>query len=139
MIFDKNGPGPRNGAQYGAPYNEEDWTDGEEEEEITVAGVSSVRETGQVAGTSQISPSKDLADSSLYGSSVSEAAGPSSKLPRDNNVEAEMLPALDKNDILSLLYIIDEDSSMMDESNKVHIHICGIKSECHYLQYSKIS
>ncbi|ERN04791.1 NAC domain-containing protein 78 [Amborella trichopoda] len=26
-IFQKNGPGPRNGAQYGAPFNEEEWED----------------------------------------------------------------------------------------------------------------
>lgn len=24
-IFRKNGPGPQNGAQYGAPFNEEEW------------------------------------------------------------------------------------------------------------------
>ncbi|KAK4416707.1 NAC domain-containing protein 82 [Sesamum alatum] len=26
-VFKKNGPGPKNGAQYGAPFNEADWTD----------------------------------------------------------------------------------------------------------------
>ncbi|PON72448.1 NAC domain containing protein [Parasponia andersonii] len=30
MVFQKDGPGPRNGAQYGAPFVEEDWTDDEE-------------------------------------------------------------------------------------------------------------
>ncbi|KAK9293020.1 hypothetical protein L1049_021004 [Liquidambar formosana] len=29
-IFHKNGPGPKNGAQYGAPFNEEEWNDDEE-------------------------------------------------------------------------------------------------------------
>ncbi|PON82014.1 NAC domain containing protein [Trema orientale] len=33
MVFQKDGPGPRNGAQYGAPFVEEDWTDDEEEGE----------------------------------------------------------------------------------------------------------
>lgn len=31
MVYEKDGPGPRNSAQYGAPFNEEDWTDDEEE------------------------------------------------------------------------------------------------------------
>lgn len=26
-VFQKNGPGPKNGAQYGAPFNEADWAD----------------------------------------------------------------------------------------------------------------
>ncbi|XP_012066614.1 NAC domain-containing protein 82 isoform X2 [Jatropha curcas] len=32
-IFKKDGPGPRNGAQYGAPFKEEDWDDDDDEEE----------------------------------------------------------------------------------------------------------
>ena len=28
-VFQKEGPGPRNGAQYGRPFNEEDWSDNE--------------------------------------------------------------------------------------------------------------
>lgn len=31
MVFKKEGPGPRNGAQYGAPFVEEEWTDDEED------------------------------------------------------------------------------------------------------------
>jgi hypothetical protein len=30
MVFQKEGMGPRNGAQYGAPFKEEDWTDDEQ-------------------------------------------------------------------------------------------------------------
>ncbi|XP_013622295.1 PREDICTED: NAC domain-containing protein 82-like [Brassica oleracea var. oleracea] len=30
VLFKKDGPGPRNGAQYGAPFNEEDWSDQEQ-------------------------------------------------------------------------------------------------------------
>jgi hypothetical protein len=30
VIFQKDGLGPRNGAQYGAPFKEEDWNDDEE-------------------------------------------------------------------------------------------------------------
>ncbi|CAN0877397.1 NAC domain-containing protein 82 [Linum grandiflorum] len=34
VIFKKNGPGPNNGAQYGAPFKEEDWESDDEEEEV---------------------------------------------------------------------------------------------------------
>ncbi|KAJ8765387.1 hypothetical protein K2173_012084 [Erythroxylum novogranatense] len=34
VIFKKDGPGPKNGAQYGAPFKEEEWDDDEEEEEV---------------------------------------------------------------------------------------------------------
>lgn len=36
-VFQKEGPGPRNGAQYGRPFNEEDWND----EEIGIPYVDS--------------------------------------------------------------------------------------------------
>ena len=37
-VFQKDGPGPRNGAQYGRPFNEEDWDDDEEE----IGGLESI-------------------------------------------------------------------------------------------------
>ncbi|KAL6543411.1 hypothetical protein OROHE_010033 [Orobanche hederae] len=38
-IFKKNGPGPKNGAQYGAPFNEAEWADdeGDQSHEISLA------------------------------------------------------------------------------------------------------
>ncbi|XP_042021124.1 NAC domain-containing protein 82-like isoform X2 [Salvia splendens] len=30
-VFEKNGPGPKNGAQYGAPFNPADWTDDDDD------------------------------------------------------------------------------------------------------------
>ncbi|KAJ6289249.1 hypothetical protein OIU76_025124 [Salix suchowensis] len=36
VLFKKDGPGPKNGAQYGAPFNEDEWDDDEVEEEMTV-------------------------------------------------------------------------------------------------------
>ncbi|KAJ9177808.1 hypothetical protein P3X46_012980 [Hevea brasiliensis] len=32
-VFKKDGPGPKNGAQYGAPFKEEDWDDDDDDEE----------------------------------------------------------------------------------------------------------
>ncbi|KAL3584281.1 hypothetical protein D5086_015342 [Populus alba] len=36
VIFKKDGPGPKNGAQYGAPFNEDEWDDGDDEVEKEV-------------------------------------------------------------------------------------------------------
>uniref|UniRef100_A0A6M2EVH4 NAC domain-containing protein n=1 Tax=Populus davidiana TaxID=266767 RepID=A0A6M2EVH4_9ROSI len=36
VIFKKDGPGPKNGAQYGAPFNEDEWDDGDDEVEEEV-------------------------------------------------------------------------------------------------------
>ncbi|KAJ6733712.1 putative proteinC DOMAIN-CONTAINING PROTEIN 82-RELATED [Salix koriyanagi] len=36
VLFKKDGPGPKNGAQYGAPFNEDEWDDDEVEEEVNV-------------------------------------------------------------------------------------------------------
>ncbi|KAI3451530.1 hypothetical protein Pfo_008195 [Paulownia fortunei] len=36
-VFKKNGPGPKNGAQYGAPFNEADWADDDQSHAISLA------------------------------------------------------------------------------------------------------
>ncbi|KAF9678996.1 hypothetical protein SADUNF_Sadunf07G0094200 [Salix dunnii] len=36
VLFEKDGPGPKNGAQYGAPFNEDEWDDDEVVEELNV-------------------------------------------------------------------------------------------------------
>lgn len=41
MVFQKEGPGPRNGAQYGAPFREEDWDDGDDDDDVHPLGVMS--------------------------------------------------------------------------------------------------
>ncbi|CAN0865492.1 NAC domain-containing protein 82 [Linum grandiflorum] len=40
VIFKKDGPGPKNGAQYGAPFKEEDWELEDDEEEMNDIGVA---------------------------------------------------------------------------------------------------
>lgn len=37
VLFQKDGPGPRNGAQYGAPFKEMDWSDDEDSCDISVS------------------------------------------------------------------------------------------------------
>ncbi|KAF5743959.1 NAC domain-containing protein 74-like isoform X1 [Tripterygium wilfordii] len=46
-VFQKDGLGPRNGAQYGAPFREEDWSD--DEEEVNIGGAVSPGETSTPA------------------------------------------------------------------------------------------
>ncbi|XVF16962.1 hypothetical protein REPUB_Repub10bG0076100 [Reevesia pubescens] len=51
VVFKKDGMGPRNGAQYGAPFKEEDWSD-DEDENLPGTGSLSGMSTLAVAGTS---------------------------------------------------------------------------------------
>ena len=44
-VFQKSGPGPKNGEQYGAPFVEEEW---EEDEELTLPGEEIVANKGLV-------------------------------------------------------------------------------------------
>ncbi|XP_038686005.1 NAC domain-containing protein 82-like [Tripterygium wilfordii] len=46
-VFQKEGPGPRNGAQYGAPFREEDWSD--DDEEVNIGGAVFPGETSTPA------------------------------------------------------------------------------------------
>ncbi|KAL5752123.1 hypothetical protein ACOSQ2_022630 [Xanthoceras sorbifolium] len=41
IVFRKDGPGPRNGAQYGAPFREEDWIDDDNDEDVNCVEVVS--------------------------------------------------------------------------------------------------
>ncbi|KAL5555545.1 hypothetical protein UlMin_037781 [Ulmus minor] len=89
-IFQKDGPGPRNGAQYGAPFREEDWTDGEEDDCIVE------RRPATIPGPNML-PSRAperVRDGSSIESCVSDVVPSSSKelqLATRNNV---ILPAM---------------------------------------------
>ncbi|CAN8251704.1 unnamed protein product [Cochlearia groenlandica] len=60
VLFKKNGPGPRHGSQYGAPFKEEEWSDEGEEDTKNLVAISSAKnsdpgpskETSLVATTS---------------------------------------------------------------------------------------
>ena len=87
MIFKKDGPGPRNGAQYGAPFREEDWTDNEEENRIEVGNSAKesvpnglVVERDNAAGSAQVPQTICVGLSSE--SCVSGALMPNPQLPK---------------------------------------------------------
>ncbi|KAA8520089.1 hypothetical protein F0562_014345 [Nyssa sinensis] len=94
-IFKKSGPGPKNGAQYGAPFNEEDWNDDAEDGLFPAAPMPPCNQNSSVV-TGMLIPG------STCSVSISEA-GPSNAVPsaderfdnlnHDKNIEAE--PYLD--------------------------------------------
>ncbi|XP_061355096.1 NAC domain-containing protein 82-like isoform X2 [Gastrolobium bilobum] len=97
-VFQKEGPGPRNGAQYGKPFNEEDW----DKEEISVSVPAMSAQVPIQPSTSHISVEKHM-HSSTTGciglTSVSSPSGLSSYLTHpsapSNQVDDDILRMLD--------------------------------------------
>ncbi|XP_010521054.1 PREDICTED: NAC domain-containing protein 82-like [Tarenaya hassleriana] len=130
VLFKKDGPGPRNGAQYGAPFKEEEWSDGEENTENVAALPSTEspiylpgmnRETSLVATTSQAP--KDFCGGRVSESCVSDViATANMSLPlnyADNTplLDPNSIPTLEEatqipgDDIYSMLdYFVDDES-----------------------------
>ena len=115
-IFYKVGDGPRNNAQYGAPFKEEDWIN--DEEVNRSAGLSippsvlpNNHSNSLAAGTSQL-------NSTASESCVSEIV-PSQRvvLPSDqsNNVDSEELPQVLGDDVLFSTSLVSNE----DKKNKV--------------------
>ncbi|KAI4378805.1 hypothetical protein MLD38_016235 [Melastoma candidum] len=74
VIFEKDGLGPKNGAQYGSPYREEDWDDANEVPNICEGNTQGVGALSQVCdsndrGKSIVRNEFDLADRFCVGSS----------------------------------------------------------------------
>lgn len=80
-MYEKSGPGPRNGEQYGAPFREEEWAD-EEPVDDTVTGPDDIE-------------SAPLAPPSLDVVATAQSKGDGSDLPMD---ELEMLLMQAQND-----------------------------------------
>ncbi|KAF8052975.1 hypothetical protein N665_1482s0006 [Sinapis alba] len=104
VLFKKDGPGPRNGAQYGAPFKDEDWSD--EEQHTDVPATNAHGETSLVVGSSH-DPIKDCFGGMISGSCVSDflsATTTTSDLPhlRDANTPMSAAPLLDSNTTASL-------------------------------------
>jgi hypothetical protein len=139
MIFEKGGLGPKNSAQYGAPFKEEDWDD-DNEVDCVKAGPSAGLSTPTDALPNNCSSSVAI-DSSIFGGLVSgSCSGLSQTVPArceglttagSNDVvnlasgDCDILPeALADNydDILALLEPFTEDNTLIsieDDKNKV--------------------
>lgn len=106
-IFHKDGPGPRNGAQYGRPFNDEDWDNDEE-----IDGVGSLPVIGALApNTNHINTPVLHPESACIGSSPSSClehpsvpsaiSNNGSQVPVIDDI-AELLGAFTENDIVAM-------------------------------------
>ncbi|XP_045820815.1 NAC domain-containing protein 82-like isoform X2 [Trifolium pratense] len=69
-VFQKEGPGPRNGAQYGRPFNEEDWSDDE-------VGLPLVAESAALVPSSALTTNSSvLNDQNLHASEYGSTSMP---------------------------------------------------------------
>ncbi|XP_059624522.1 NAC domain-containing protein 82-like isoform X1 [Cornus florida] len=91
-IFKKSGSGPNNGAQYGAPFNEEDWSDDEEDD---------------LSPEALVLPD-DQNSASLFEASPSHAV-PSEEVPQ---------PLLDDDDLGLLLAMFVDDGDLLSSENE---------------------
>ncbi|KAK7358827.1 hypothetical protein VNO77_00767 [Canavalia gladiata] len=113
-VFEKEGLGPRNGAQYGRPFNEEDW--GGEDMGIPCAVSSVPVPILPMISDGSVPNDKHLPDSGCIGStSTSCLSGsmpsPGTANPSDPNDEA----VNNDDDILSLLDIFKEDGKLPEK------------------------
>ncbi|KAM1456798.1 hypothetical protein ACFX13_034895 [Malus domestica] len=128
-IFQKEGPGPRNGAQYGAPLMEEDWSDDEAEncsEAVPHANMpvpnlvlpsdynSSITTSTYTHDGIRIGPSSESCISDVVPLSCNV-----SQLVSSNHATVEE-PHTSEDDILSMLACFSEESpSLFEENEKI--------------------
>ncbi|WZY74593.1 hypothetical protein YC2023_020977 [Brassica napus] len=108
VLFKKDGPGPRNGAQYGAPFKDEDWSD---EDVPATNGPAIIHgETSLVVASSSRDPTKDCFGGMISESCVSDYLSATTTtttrdLPQLNdaaNTPMSAAPLLDSNSTASL-------------------------------------
>ncbi|CAN7005167.1 unnamed protein product [Brassica rapa subsp. trilocularis] len=141
VLFKKDGPGPRNGAQYGAPFNEEDWSDQEQNTDVPSSSNLAIllppnAETSLVVAPSQ-APNKDcfvgMVSESCVSDFVPSTATTARELPNlndaahtplsaapllDSNSTASLMPTLqaptnDNDDIYSMLDLFVDDDEFL--------------------------
>ncbi|KAJ0097903.1 hypothetical protein Patl1_27905 [Pistacia atlantica] len=110
-VFQKDGPGPRNGAQYGAPFKEEDWDD---DEDVSCMGLVS-EGVHSIPVPNLISPV--AASSSCLSDSIPPANNVPSPTPENNGVPSEVATVFPEDDIVSMLAMFREDSSLFPNEN----------------------
>lgn len=102
-VFQKDGPGPRNGAQYGKPFNEEEWDEEESDcvESVTVAALSAPVPTQPTECHSSVVNDMHPSTSGCYGLtsvsclSVSMPSCSTHSSAPSNQVEDDVLAMLD--------------------------------------------
>lgn len=116
-VFKKSGLGPKNGAHYGAPFNEEDWNDDEEicaesspVDDLPLAAVALANNQNSSAVTSLIFPGSTCSLRPL------SEPGPSTMGPSVNEVLPDVPPDA-ADEISSMLAIFTEDSTLLPNEN----------------------
>ncbi|KAA8546998.1 hypothetical protein F0562_003427 [Nyssa sinensis] len=117
-IFKKSGPGPKNGAQYGAPFNEEDWND-DLGDGISLAALVLPNNQNNSAETSMLIPGPTC------GVSLSEA-GPSKAVPSADEVPQ---PLQEVDDLNSLLSMFTEDRALLRSRNADNVNLDDINHD----------
>lgn len=116
MVFKKEGPGPRNGAQYGAPFREEDWTDHEEDNRAEVGpSVMVTFQNNLLPNRNHVACNSHTLESTgnVFSpeSCVSDMVPPSSEVTLPvtaNDDPVEKVQSFDDDDILAMLgYFIE--------------------------------
>ena len=121
-IFQKSGPGPKNGAQYGAPFNEEEWNSEDEADHIESLPFSSIDVPAMVLNENQSnSILRDTVDPEDMPSGFPSNSGPSQSLPSADMV----LPSVpdgdielpDDTELQSMLDMFEESGILVSDEN----------------------
>ncbi|TXG60356.1 hypothetical protein EZV62_014929 [Acer yangbiense] len=125
VVFQKDGPGPRNGAQYGAPFREEEWDDDDDDVNCVEVVSSAVLSTPVPNQVVPLAASSIVPEGRCIGSSescLSDAAIPSAYkvLPpvtvgNDVPTVGDQFPGED--DMVSMFDIFMEDSTTVPTEN----------------------
>lgn len=114
-VFEKNGPGPKNGAQYGAPFNEADWDDDDDIQNH----VKSLLSDGPSSTASALPENQSYSvitsmvnPGSTPGPSLIEAAGPS----HFSGPSVSEVPLDLDDEILRLLAPFTDDSVLLNDN-----------------------
>ncbi|KAJ1401282.1 NAC domain [Sesbania bispinosa] len=122
-VFQKEGPGPRNGAQYGKPFNEEDW----DEEEIgcvqTVPLAAISPQVPILPSASHISVANDMHPSKIGCIGLTSVSCLSGLMPSCSTDPSAPSNQVD-NSILSMLDLFKEDDNALavNESNGIKVN-----------------
>lgn len=142
MIFQKDGLGPKNGAQYGAPFKEEDWSSDEEDNCNEAANMSKLHvllptHKNVTASSSHASGSKCIG--SLSESCISDIVPSSCELPQPvpaNDVIMQKYQVSNDDDLLEKIQVsnddddffsmsdlmLEEDTSVVNENDKSEVY-----------------
>ncbi|KAL9278919.1 NAC domain-containing protein 82 [Arabidopsis thaliana] len=134
VLFKKDGPGPRNGAQYGAPFKEEDWSDEEVRTDVpSTSNPTNLLEPSKETTLALTAP--DDSNKDCFGGMISESCvsdflpattNTTSELPHPSDAAttpmstaplAETVQTPNNDDLYSMLDLFDDDEEFLGFNN----------------------